>query len=59
MTKKSDYNHSSHHANDRTNHRSFLKFQIPNSAKFRENVKFLLQRTNSVARLKIPRPHII
>jgi len=32
MTKKSDYNHSSHHANYRTNHRSFLKFQIPQNS---------------------------
>jgi len=36
------------HANDRTNHRSFLKF--------RGNVKVPQQRANSAAQLKIPRP---
>jgi len=37
-----------HHANDRANHRSFLKF--------RGNVKIPRQRANSAARLKILRP---
>jgi len=37
-----------HHANDCTHHRSFLKF--------RGNVKIPRQRANSAARLKIPRP---
>jgi len=39
-----------HRANNRTNHRSFLKF--------RGNVKIPRQRANSAAWLKIPRPAV-
>jgi len=38
----------SRHANNRTNHRSFLKFC--------GNVEIPQQRANSVARFEIPRP---
>jgi len=39
-------NQTNHHANDRTNHRSFLKFH--------GTVKIPRQRANSAARLEIP-----
>jgi len=41
-------NQTNHHANDRTNHRSFLKFC--------GTVKIPQQRANSAARLEILRP---